>query len=81
VKKNDDKVLPVRKHWMQYFSTLAADYLTIVFPVLLVFTVSTPSLYFHFCLDASISELKGIKELIEKQEYRARAKHFLVIPK
>ncbi|KAF8728830.1 hypothetical protein HU200_018115 [Digitaria exilis] len=38
-KKNDDKVLPVRKDWMQYFSTLAVDYLTVVLPVLLVFTV------------------------------------------
>jgi hypothetical protein len=47
-KKNDDKVLPVRKDWMQYFSTLVVDYLTVVLPVLLVFTVSTPSLYFHF---------------------------------
>ncbi|CAN6306459.1 unnamed protein product [Urochloa humidicola] len=39
VKKNDDKVLPVRKDWMQYFSTLVIDYLTVVLPVLLVFTV------------------------------------------
>jgi phosphatidylinositol glycan class W len=39
VKKNDDKVLPVRKDWMQYFSTLVVDYLTVVLPVLLVFTV------------------------------------------
>jgi len=38
-KKNDDKVLPVRKDWMQYFSTLVVDYLTVVLPVLLVFTV------------------------------------------
>jgi len=47
-KKNDDKVLPVRKDWMQYFSTLVVDYLTVVLPVLLVFTVSNPSLYFRF---------------------------------
>ncbi|KAG2540441.1 uncharacterized protein At4g17910 isoform X1 [Panicum virgatum] len=38
-KKNDDKVLPVRKDWMQYVSTLVVDYLTVVLPVLLVFTV------------------------------------------
>jgi len=38
-KKNDDKVLPVRKDWMQYFCTLVVDYLTVVLPVLLVFTV------------------------------------------
>ncbi|KAJ1296933.1 hypothetical protein BS78_01G339300 [Paspalum vaginatum] len=38
-KKNDDQVHPVRKDWMQYFSTLALDYLTVVLPILLVFTV------------------------------------------
>ncbi|CAN6284556.1 unnamed protein product [Urochloa humidicola] len=39
MKKNDDKVLPVRKDWMRYFSTLVVDYLTVVLPVILVFTV------------------------------------------
>ncbi|KAK8445815.1 hypothetical protein SEVIR_9G389400v4 [Setaria viridis] len=38
-KKNGDRVLPVRKDWMQYFCTLVVDYLTVVLPVLLVFTV------------------------------------------
>ncbi|CAD6211353.1 unnamed protein product [Miscanthus lutarioriparius] len=38
-KKNDDQVHPVRKDWMQYFSTLGVDYLTVVLPIILVFTV------------------------------------------
>ncbi|GJN31629.1 hypothetical protein PR202_gb20047 [Eleusine coracana subsp. coracana] len=37
-KKNDD-VRPVRKYWVHYFSTLVVDYLAVVLPVLLVFTV------------------------------------------
>ncbi|KAL6650030.1 hypothetical protein ACP70R_014254 [Stipagrostis hirtigluma subsp. patula] len=37
-KKNDD-VRPVRKDWMHYFSALVVDYLTVVLPILLVFTV------------------------------------------
>jgi phosphatidylinositol glycan class W len=45
-KKNDDQVHPVHKGWMQYFSTLGVDYLTVVLPIILVFTVSNPSLYF-----------------------------------
>jgi phosphatidylinositol glycan class W len=45
-KKNDDQVHPIRKDWMQYFSTLGVDYLTVVLPIILVFTVSNPSLYF-----------------------------------
>jgi len=47
-KKNDDQVHPVRKDWMQYFSTLGVDYLTVVLPIILVFTVSNPSPYFEF---------------------------------
>ncbi|ONL98499.1 transferase transferring acyl groups [Zea mays] len=38
-KKNDDQVHPVGKDWMQYFSTLAVDYLTVVLPIIVVFTV------------------------------------------
>ncbi|KXG39274.1 uncharacterized protein At4g17910 isoform X2 [Sorghum bicolor] len=38
-KKNDDQVHPVHKDWMQYFSTLGVDYLTVVLPIILVFTV------------------------------------------
>ncbi|XP_062215474.1 uncharacterized protein At4g17910 isoform X1 [Phragmites australis] len=37
-KKNDD-VCPVRKDWMHYFSVLVVDYLAVVLPILLVFTV------------------------------------------
>ncbi|KAL6878390.1 hypothetical protein ACP4OV_012560 [Aristida adscensionis] len=37
-KKNDD-ARPVRKNWKHYFSTLVVDYLTVVLPILLVFTV------------------------------------------
>lgn len=37
-KKNDD-ALPGRKDWVYYFSALAIDYLTVVLPVLLIFTV------------------------------------------
>ncbi|TVU46830.1 hypothetical protein EJB05_06399 [Eragrostis curvula] len=37
-KKNDD-IRPVRKDWVHYFSALVVDYLTVVLPVLLVFTV------------------------------------------
>ncbi|WVZ55661.1 hypothetical protein U9M48_006295 [Paspalum notatum var. saurae] len=38
-KKNDDQVRPVHKDWIKYFHTLLIDYLTVVLPVLLVFTV------------------------------------------
>uniref|UniRef100_A0A0E0KEB7 GPI-anchored wall transfer protein n=1 Tax=Oryza punctata TaxID=4537 RepID=A0A0E0KEB7_ORYPU len=38
LKKNDD-ALPGHKGFVHYFSTLAIDYLTIVLPVLLIFTV------------------------------------------
>jgi hypothetical protein len=44
-KKNDD-VRPVRKDWVRYFSMLVADYLAVVLPILLVFTVSAPTFYF-----------------------------------
>jgi hypothetical protein len=40
VKKNDD-ALPSHKDWVYYFSSLAIDYLTVVFPILLIFTAST----------------------------------------
>lgn len=39
LKKNDD-ALPGHKGFVHYFSTLAIDYLSIVLPVLLIFTVS-----------------------------------------
>ncbi|KAM0857409.1 hypothetical protein ACQ4PT_048488 [Festuca glaucescens] len=38
VKKNDD-ALRSHKYWMYYFSLLAMDYLTVVLPILLIFTV------------------------------------------
>jgi hypothetical protein len=40
VKKNDDAP---RGHedWVHYFSSLAADYLTVVLPILMIFTAST----------------------------------------
>ncbi|XP_062211413.1 uncharacterized protein At4g17910-like isoform X2 [Phragmites australis] len=43
-KKNDD-VHPVRKDWMHYFSALLVDYLTVVLPILLVFTVLAEWVY------------------------------------
>uniref|UniRef100_A0ACD5WXA1 Uncharacterized protein n=2 Tax=Avena sativa TaxID=4498 RepID=A0ACD5WXA1_AVESA len=38
VKKNDD-ALRSHKDWVYYFSSLAIDYLTVVLPILLIFTV------------------------------------------
>ncbi|XP_047090609.1 uncharacterized protein At4g17910-like [Lolium rigidum] len=38
VKKNDDAPRG-QKDWVHYFSSLAADYLTVVLPILLIFTV------------------------------------------
>ena len=64
-KKNDDQVHTVRKDWMQYFSTLGVDYLTVVLPIILVFTVSNPSLYNRLCLVAIVFELKSIEEHTE----------------
>jgi glucosaminylphosphatidylinositol acyltransferase len=43
-KKKDD-ARPVHKDLVHYFSTLVVDYLAVVLPILLVFTVSATSRY------------------------------------
>ena len=40
MKKNDD-ALRGHKGWVYYFSALAIDYITVVLPILLIFTVIT----------------------------------------
>lgn len=76
-KKNDD-VHPVRKNWVHYFSALVVDYIAVVLPILLVFTVSSPSFYFDFG-DANVFVLKiTIKLSTELRGLQSMSLTFLV---
>ncbi|XP_066384079.1 uncharacterized protein At4g17910-like isoform X1 [Miscanthus floridulus] len=68
-KKNDDQVHPVRKYWMQYFSTLGVDYLTVVLPIILVFTVLSE---WAFTCAVSLVILISIYIMFKRSQFHLR---------